>query len=129
MVRLVGLSNLLMLVGGGMLINGVFITLQNRRLSKEILALRRLGTVLAGNQRGLLMVNKVIVLLAVDHKNVIRGARKLTHLGPFQSVRTEELPLGGKRLNEVKQENFPADYAAWRAYRCAVSDKRLGGCV
>lgn len=112
-------SNTLLAVGIFMAINGVFISLQNRRLAKEMLDMRTHGELLVGNQRGFLLLNKVIILLSVDKKGIIRKARKIDRLGPLRIPRVDVLPLEGIALKAITKENCRMNYATWKAYQCA----------
>lgn len=98
------MTDLLLLFGVSMIINGFCMTLDGRKMRQTALELRKKGEIISGEQKGLLFLRTYYVLMAIDQSGKIIDAR-MQKSGFLYPGKTEKLPsINGKNIH-----CFPAE--------------------
>lgn len=97
------LLTLLLLFGVVMILNGILMTLDGGKLNRVLAELRKKGEVLSGEQKGLLFLKSLHVMMAVDKRGVIQDAK--LHVSGFMRLgKVRDLPFKNKSIHMLPEQ-------------------------
>lgn len=110
----------LLIMGAFLISNGIFLTIQSKKISDTVAELRKYGDVAYGSEKGILFLTKVIVVLAVDQNHKVKTAKRISKLNLFQRGEIDTLSLRNQSIYRLKNTSY--DYSTQKALEAAVND-------